>query len=250
MDEIINHLIRANPSTEVSFDWHATNTAAQIGFDTLKEYYLKDKAEGTDLFKKARTKGKAVGLAFCYGGTAFMLRRSYPELSEKEAQDMEKAFFNRLPVFKKYLEQLLKKAEKTLTVNTFMGRNIPVTGLQSDKWFEKNEAKNGVYNYPIQGGGGELIRLILIEMSNWIERNRMYALQNNLICDNFATRIVSFQMPDDGNIFDELESYLDSCPDGNTLVLICYETSVLYEFDRPVKLDMTVATKFNVKVEF
>lgn len=256
MDKVINAILEAKPSDEIKFDWHSTNTAAQIGFDTLKEYYLKDEKEGTEYFSKARKKGKAVGLAFCYGGTWFMVKRAYPDLSDKEAQTIEKNFFSNLPVFKRYLDKLLKTAESTLYVKTFAGRHIPVTGLESDQWFIRNEAKNGVYNYPIQGGGGELIRLILIDASKWIEDNRMYALQGNLICDNYATRVVAISEKDiervDAESGQKLEGILEQCINGNTLILVTNEsyTEVLSEFDRSVKINMSVLSQYNAKIIF
>lgn len=251
MNKIIKSLTKAKPAEKSWLDWHTQNTAAQIGLETVRDLYLNDK-EG---FKKARDKGKAVGLAFCYGGTWFMVKRAYPGLTDREAQTIEKSFFSSLPVFKKYLDTLLKKAEQTLSVETFIGRHIPVQGLNSTEWFLKNEAKNGVYNYPIQGGGGELVRLILIDVADWVEENRLYALQGNLICDTFATRIVAVLESDAYDIKEHyglsFEDILNQAPDGNLLILVTDEQgNIKAEFDRPVKIDMETLLYFNAKVVF
>jgi hypothetical protein len=185
-----------------------------------------------------------------------MVKRAYPGITDKEAQTIEKNFFANLPVFKKYLDKLLKEATTKSYVKTFAGRHIPIFGLDSDNWMLKNEAKNGVYNYPIQGGGGELIRVIMIDVGKWIEENRLYTLQGNLICDSFATRVVAIPQSKAYEISEPygimLEDILDNCLDGNTKILITNEdgTEVKAEYDRPVKISMETLLHFDAKVVF
>ena len=57
-------------------DWHGVNTAAIEGFEKLKKVYF---THGAEAYAKYRKLGKALGLAFCYGATAAVVYRNYPE---------------------------------------------------------------------------------------------------------------------------------------------------------------------------
>ena len=233
-------------------DYHTANATAFYGFDYMKDLYFND----PKTFKEKRSIAKAQGLAINYGGSAYNIRQAL-NCSDAEAERLFNNYLKNLPVFKEHLDKLTKKGEKDLGVYNMVGRFIPIEILDRKKyeWKIYLKGKRNLYNYPIQSLGAELIRIIMVKVGDYVEKNHIYKWQGNNICNAYIKRIVCIT-PE--QVTPELGKALKDTPTGHTKVLVV-ETipksleefsgvKVLQEYDRGLKLSMAQINSFGMSI--
>ena len=213
-------------------DFHWRNTVSFIGEDSAREQFSKGKAAT----KEARAVGKTLGLAMCYNGTWVTVRKAYPNKTEAECKTMVQRFFSANKVLRKHLDNIIAFMKQNGFVKTILGRKIPVEGWDQSKnssdWrarLEASKAENGATNYPIQGLGGEVIRLIIIATSRYIEKFNLYKWCHNNASKQYIKRIATIKPETD---IEQLQDLLDEQPDGHTLIV---------DFDRGVQYERLIA---------
>ncbi|EJF05914.1 DNA polymerase I family protein with 3'-5'-exonuclease and polymerase domains, partial [Thiovulum sp. ES] len=234
-------------------DFHIANTQAFYG-NQLTDIY-EDYISSTDSDRKKSLKaeikskrgvGKVLGLALAYRGSPNVIKNQL-NCSEKESKRLYDNFFRSLRVFKNYSDRLTMFAEDNLYVQTFLKRPMWLFELDDPNF--KWKGLNKVVNSPTQGGGAELIKLIIFKTGRWIEQNNLYRLQNNNITKQYIKRVVSVKETDIN--LEALEGSLEKLEKGNTLVLIlAQDGSVVSQWDSLVTMNKSTMVEFNLKLEF
>lgn len=133
-------------------DIHAT-TAAAI-YDIELDQVTKD----------MRRHAKAINFGLIYGMSAFGLTRS-TELTLAEAEDFVKAYFNKFPAVKKYLDGMRKQAAEIGYVETLLGRRRYFPALQGKVNLQmKNREEREAINAPIQGTAADIMKIAMLKI--------------------------------------------------------------------------------------
>ena len=133
-------------------DIHST-TAAAI-------YNVKPEA----ITKNMRRHAKAINFGLIYGMSVFGLTRT-TELTLAEAETFVKAYFQKFPGVKKYLDGIRKQAAQQGYVETLLGRRRYFPALQSKANVQvKNREEREAINAPVQGTAADIMKIAMLNI--------------------------------------------------------------------------------------
>jgi DNA polymerase-1 len=143
-----------------------------------------------DLDKETRRKAKAINFGIIYGISAFGLSK-YLSCTPGEAADYIRAYFERYPGVRVYMDQCRAFARQHGFVKTLFGRKCHVPGIH-----EKNPAKRGfaerqAINAPIQGSAADIIKRAMIRMPDALAAAKLDAAMLLQVHDELL-----FEVPD------------------------------------------------------
>jgi DNA polymerase-1 len=118
--------------------------------------------------KEMRRAAKEVNFGVLYGMGSFGLS-ARTGLSQFEAQDFIKRYFDKFSGVKKYLDTTLKLAKQTGYVETLFGRRRYVPELNTGHFQLRAAAERMAINQPIQGTAADLIKMAMIAVAEKIE---------------------------------------------------------------------------------
>jgi len=144
-------------------DIHAT-TAAAIFHVPLEQ-----------VTKAQRRHAKAINFGLIYGMSAFGLTRS-TDLTLAEAENFVKAYFERFPGVKAYLDNIRQLAREQGYVETLLGRRRYFPGLvnPSNQNVRQREEREAI-NAPIQGTAADIIKLAMIQLDPALKKAGLHA---------------------------------------------------------------------------
>jgi len=133
-------------------DIHATTAAAIYGvrLETVT--------------KAMRRHAKAINFGLIYGMSVFGLTRT-TELTLSEAETFVKAYFEKFPGVKKYLDGIRKLAAQQGYVETLLGRRRYFPALQGKSNVQvKNREEREAINAPVQGTAADIMKLAMLKV--------------------------------------------------------------------------------------
>lgn len=122
-----------------------------------------------DVTDAMRDSAKTVNFGVLYGMGAFSLAKSLG-LSNEAARDFIKAYFDRYPRVKKYLDTILENARKDGFVSTFFKRRRYIPEIQSKQMRLKSFAERTAINAPIQGTASDIIKIAMRNIAEELEK--------------------------------------------------------------------------------
>jgi len=122
-----------------------------------------------DVNIEQRRRAKAINFGLIYGMSAFGLARQLT-IGRAEADDYISLYFNRYPGVKKYMEQMRKIAAEQGYVETLYGRRLYLPEINSRNYNRRQYAERTAINAPMQGSAADLIKLAMIEVDNWLQK--------------------------------------------------------------------------------
>lgn len=133
-------------------DIHATTAAAIFGLPL--EQVTKDQ----------RRHAKAVNFGLIYGMSAFGLTRS-TDLTLAEAENFVKAYFEKFPGVKRYLDDTRRLAASQGYVETLLGRRRYFPALKSGTNPQlRNREEREAINSPIQGTAADIMKIAMLQI--------------------------------------------------------------------------------------
>lgn len=117
--------------------------------------------EGMD--PMVRRRAKAINFGIIYGISAFGLANQLG-ISRSEAGDYIKAYFERFPGIKDYMEAQKETVKREGFVSTIFGRRIPFSEANSKNPQHRAFVERAAINAPIQGSAADIIRRAMIQM--------------------------------------------------------------------------------------
>ena len=152
------HLIEAFKS---GVDVH-TLTASKV-FDVPIEEVTKD----------MRYKAKAVNFGIIYGQSRYGLAKALG-ITWEEAEDFINKYFKTYPGVKKYMNSIVKSAEKKGYVESIYGRKRHLEDeLNSSNIQIRDFAKRAAINHPMQGTAADLIKIAMIDLNKKLKENNL-----------------------------------------------------------------------------
>ena len=145
-------------------DIAALKKAFQNGDDihamTASEMFGVPMAEMT---AEVRRRAKAINFGIIYGISAFGLANQLG-ISRGQASDYIKAYFEKFPGIKDYMEHVKAEAKAQGYVSTLFGRKVHVPEINAKIPARKAFAERAAINAPIQGTAADIIRRAMIQM--------------------------------------------------------------------------------------
>jgi DNA polymerase-1 len=199
-------------------DIHATTAAAIMGVD-LKE-----------VSAEQRRNAKAVNFGLIYGMSAFGLTRT-TELTLAEAEDFIKAYFERFPGVKKYIEETPQMAEEQGFVETLLGRRRYFPGLkEGGNAIIRSRLQRESINSPIQGTAADIMKLAMLRVDDALPRAGLRGRMLLQVHDELV-----LECPEE-----ELEK---------TAKLVVEEMSSAYKLKVPLQTDVSAGKHWGVMEE-
>lgn len=175
----------------------AFQDGADIHRRTAAEILEKNEQEVT---KEERSAAKAINFGILYGmGTRNLARSS--GLSKEAAQIFLDRYFELHPGIANYIEETKANAHKKGYVETLFGRRRYLNEINSGIQQLRASAERMAVNMPIQGTQADLVKIAMIRVQQWIEKNNfdikmllqvhdelVFEIKNQEI-DNFVPKI-------------------------------------------------------------
>ncbi|KPL85667.1 DNA polymerase I [Levilinea saccharolytica] len=144
-------------------DIHAATAAAVFGLPL------------ESVSKNQRRQAKAINFGLIYGMSAFGLTRT-TDLTLGEAENFVKAYFERFPGVKRYLDGIRVQAARQGYVETLLGRRRYFPNLsQPSSVNQRNREEREAINAPIQGTAADLMKLAMIQLPAALEKAKLTA---------------------------------------------------------------------------
>ena len=153
---------------------------------TMKEAFL----EGEDIHKKTaaavfgipeeyvtdemRKRAKAVNFGIVYGISGFSLSKDIGT-TVSEATKYIKNYLMNYPSIDRYLDEVVKEAEKDGFTTTIMGRKRYIPDLKSSKAPLRAFGKRVAMNAPIQGSAADIMKIAMINADNALKESGLDA---------------------------------------------------------------------------
>ena len=151
------NLLRAFAAEE---DIHRA-TAAEVFGRSLKE-----------VTPEERRYAKVINFGLIYGMSAFGLAQQLG-LERATAQAYIASYFTRYPGVAKYMEETRKTARDRGYVETVFGRRLWLPEIKSSNPARRAGAERAAINAPMQGTAADLIKLAMIAVRSWLDRERL-----------------------------------------------------------------------------
>ena len=116
-----------------------------------------------------RYQAKAVNFGILYGKQAFSLSQDL-HISFKEAEAFIATYFQRYPKVKEFIESCKEAARKTGKATTITGRQRPIAEIHNKNPSVRAFAERLAVNTPLQGTAADLIKIAMIQVSNYLKK--------------------------------------------------------------------------------
>jgi DNA polymerase-1 len=140
-----------------------------------------------------RRKAKTANFGIIYGISAFGLSQRL-SIPRKEAADLIEAYFTEFPSIKKYMERIIGLAQGQGYVSTLLGRRRYLPDIQSRNQTQRGFAERNAINAPIQGSAADLIKLAMINIHDWMKKEKLRSrmvlqVHDELVFDAFLPEL-------------------------------------------------------------
>ena len=133
---------------------------------TAAEVFGRSLAEVT---AEERRYAKVINFGLIYGMSAFGLATQLG-LERATAQAYIASYFTRYPGVAKYMEDTRKAARDRGYVETVLGRRLWLPEIKSANPARRSGAERAAINAPMQGTAADLIKLAMIAVQQWLDR--------------------------------------------------------------------------------
>lgn len=127
-----------------------------------------------------RRRAKAVNFGIVYGQTPFGLAAELG-ISQTEAADIIRRYFERYQGVAEWLEKNLETARSEGLVRTFLGRIRHLPGLSARNTALRQFSERAARNTPIQGGSADIIKLAMLEVHKGLSGARPPAFKARML---------------------------------------------------------------------
>ncbi|MDD2482511.1 MAG: DNA polymerase I, partial [Lutispora sp.] len=119
-----------------------------------------------------RNRAKAVNFGIVYGISDFGLSRDL-KIPRKEAKLYIDSYFERYPLVKKYMEDIVKLGKEKGYVTTILNRIRYIPELSSSNAVQRNFGERMAMNTPIQGSAADIIKVAMVNVYKELKTRKM-----------------------------------------------------------------------------
>jgi DNA polymerase-1 len=117
-----------------------------------------------------RRKAKTANFGIIYGISAFGLAERL-SITRKESAEIIDSYFQKFPSVKSYMDEVINSAREKEYVETILGRRRYLRDINSRNATMRGFAERNAINAPIQGSAADLIKIAMINIHHFLERN-------------------------------------------------------------------------------
>jgi DNA polymerase-1 len=125
-----------------------------------------------EVSSEERRYAKVINFGLIYGMSAFGLAQQLG-LERATAQAYISSYFTRYPGVAKYMEDTRKAARERGYVETVLGRRLWLPEIRSANPARRSGAERAAINAPMQGTAADLIKLAMIAVQQWLDREKL-----------------------------------------------------------------------------
>jgi DNA polymerase I len=125
-----------------------------------------------EVSSEQRRYAKVINFGLIYGMSAFGLAANLA-IERSAAQTYMDRYFARYPGVAQYMERTRMQAREQGYVETVFGRRLFLPDIGSSNQARRQGAERQAINAPMQGTAADLIKLAMIAVQGWIERERL-----------------------------------------------------------------------------
>ncbi|MCK5921029.1 MAG: DNA polymerase I, partial [Methylococcales bacterium] len=114
-------------------------------------------------------RAKAINFGIIYGISAFGLANQLG-IDRGEASDYIKAYFQKFPGIRKYMDETKQFAKDNLYVETAFGRKLHLKEMNSKNGAMRAFAERQAINAPIQGSAADIIKRAMIAVAGYLQQ--------------------------------------------------------------------------------
>jgi len=119
-----------------------------------------------------RRQAKVVNFGIVYGLSPFGLSQNLG-ISTTEAKQFIENYFATYAGVRRYLDNTLEEARRTLNVRTLFGRIRPIPDINSKNSLQRGFAERTAVNTPLQGTAADLIKVAMIRIDAALREREM-----------------------------------------------------------------------------
>ena len=121
-----------------------------------------------------RRYAKVINFGLIYGMSAFGVAQALG-LERATAQAYIDSYFTRYPGVARYMQQTREQARERGYVETVFGRRLWLAEIRAANSGRRQGAERAAINAPMQGTAADLIKLSMIAVQDWLDRERLAA---------------------------------------------------------------------------
>jgi DNA polymerase-1 len=119
-----------------------------------------------------RRKAKTVNFGIIYGISAFGLAQRIG-ISRKEAVDIIETYFQEFPSVKQFMDDSINRARELEYAETLLKRRRYLRDINSRNATLRGYTERNAINAPIQGTAADIIKKAMINIHDWLEKERL-----------------------------------------------------------------------------
>lgn len=146
-----------------------------------------------EVTKDQRQSAKAVNFGIVYGQGPWGLAEQLG-ISKKEAAAFIDLYFARYPGVKEFVEESKAKARATGKAVTITGRERIIPEINSKNAQIRSAAERLAINTPLQGTAADLIKMAMLQIDDWLKKQRCLGYMILQIHDELIFEIPDFEM--------------------------------------------------------
>jgi DNA polymerase-1 len=125
-----------------------------------------------DVNSEQRRYAKVINFGLIYGMSAFGLAGNLG-IERSAAQNYIAKYFDRYPGVAQYMERTRLDARENGYVETVFGRRLWLPEIKGSNGPRRQGAERAAINAPMQGTAADLIKLAMIAVENWLEKEQL-----------------------------------------------------------------------------
>lgn len=146
--------------------------------------------EPAQVTRDMRRLAKTVNFGVIYGMSDYGLEQA-TEFSREEASRFIKAYFEKYPGVRKYLDETKEKARHDGYVETLLGRRRYIPDINSANRQVREAAERMAINMPVQGTSADIIKVAMINLYREMEKRKLQSKMLLQVHDELV-----FEVPD------------------------------------------------------
>ena len=141
-----------------------------------------------------RRYAKVINFGLIYGMSAFGVAQNLG-LERATAQAYIDSYFTRYPGVARYMQETREQARERGYVETVFGRRLWLAEIRASNAGRRQGAERAAINAPMQGTAADLIKLSMIAVQNWLDREQLSATLVMQVHDELVLEVPQAELP-------------------------------------------------------
>jgi DNA polymerase I len=142
-----------------------------------------------------RRYAKVINFGLIYGMSAFGLA-SQLNIERSAAQQYIDLYFARYPGVKNYMDSTRQQAREQGYVETVFGRRLWLPEINGANAMRRQGAERAAINAPMQGTAADLIKLAMIAVQHWLEKEKLQTRLIMQVHDELVLEVPQDEIPE------------------------------------------------------